>query len=172
MSNFLAIFELLFVLLGLPILILAVPVAFQAILSQKKRDYRLGFILPGVFLLLSVILLIVFIIKDNTLQYQSLGENLITIFARFFIYSIPTLILISVYFICRAKSKALKALIIAFIIAILPMRLTANDGGSNVYQAMLYRITFIHRFDDMEPSGYKTGTNVHLFPVYFLNEPY
>lgn len=65
------------------------------------------------------------------------------------------------------KKTVIIILIVLFILLIIPVPLKLKDGGTTTYNAVLYRIVVWHALDENEPSGYKTGTEFHIFPFNF-----
>lgn len=56
---------------------------------------------------------------------------------------------------------------ILLICLVFPKKLYCNDGGSRVYKAPLYELTFYHRIDETQPDGYYTGIG---FKILCFNE--
>lgn len=50
----------------------------------------------------------------------------------------------------------------------LPVRSVVKTGGSTVYASAAYRITFYHKLDDTRPTGYRTDTEIKVFPFHFI----
>lgn len=164
-------FAMLLYYLLIPFIAYVLLLVVQAILSIKQRDWRLGLILPSVFLLISFLRLVIGIILDNIMLDNSIYENIITVAARLFIYNILTISMIGVYGFCRIGSRAwLKTLIIALIIGIYPIQMLMKDGGTTVYFSILYRIEFMHKIDMTKTSGFDTRTKVYPFPYNFISE--
>ena len=152
------------------LLLIVVLVVAQVLLSRKKHHWRFGLILPSALLILTVLFLIIGISNDEALSYHTWGENIVTVLARFFLYNILTLVLLGIYGICRINRVGLKILLIALILSMISFPVSQNDGGTVVYCAVLYRITFLHRIDDTQTTGYLTGTTVYVFPFNFTHE--
>ena len=74
------------------------------------------------------------------------------------------------------KKKKVVIIIIIIVIALLvipfPVPMTYKDGGTKVYNAVLYRIVVWHALDLDSPDGYKTGTDIHFIPDNFKNLSY
>lgn len=58
-------------------------------------------------------------------------------------------------------------LILLLVLLLVPYPFRAHDGGTVVYQAILYRVIVWHRYDDTKPGGFKTGTEFYIFPTNF-----
>lgn len=158
-------------LLWIPFVVVTLLIAAQIVLSSKQRKWWLGLLLPGALLLGTIVLLIVQTTRDTSLPYHTFWENVLTGAARFFLYNIMTGILCAIYGIRRVTRKGIKVLLVVLIFAIIPFPVTANDGGTTLYNAVLYRITFLHRIDQTQPTGYRTGTTVDPFPINFIRQP-
>ena len=164
MLGFLAIFP------WLGFLILAPVIAAQIVLSQKKRRWFWGLILPAISVAASIVLLVVELSTRGTLINQTAGQAIVSVLARVFVYNIATLVLLTSYAVCRLKRTGIKALLIVLMVALTPLSDIYLDGGSVVYAAVLYRITCLHRIDHTQPTGFRTDTIVHVFPMNFLDE--
>ena len=57
------------------------------------------------------------------------------------------------------------AILLAILLVPLPMKM--KDGGTTVYQAVLYRVIDWHRIDDTAPNGYRTGMTFQIIPYNF-----
>lgn len=95
----------------------------------------------------------------------SAGENAVTAAARLFICLLPALTALLTLGIARIHKAGVRLLLAVVLIGLLPVSATANDGGSRVHAALLYRITFYHRMDDARPTGYRTDTEIQLLPL-------
>lgn len=68
----------------------------------------------------------------------------------------------------RMGKKGILVIFAAVIVLLLlPIRIRLKDGGTTTYHAILYRVVVWHAFDGSEPGGYKTGTEIHVFPKNF-----
>ena len=150
------------------LLIVAFPIV-QGILVFKRRERWVWFLLPLVSIVVSLIRLGAFFF-NRTLAEYTLGEGILTVVARLFVYNILTLILLGIIALKRSKRVGFKVLLVLLMLAIIPFPLMANDGGTVVYNATLYRITFLHRMDDTRPSGFRDGTYVDVFPFNYMRE--
>ena len=56
----------------------------------------------------------------------------------------------------KAKHIVLIVLAVALIVMLIPKKLVFKDGGTKVYQAVLYRVTDYHRFSE-DPATGKAG---------------
>jgi len=68
----------------------------------------------------------------------------------------------------KKKRRRIIALIILAVLLLIPMRMGFKDGGTVMYQAVLYRLTFYHSFDNRYPSGYYEATAFSIFPFYLF----
>ena len=61
------------------------------------------------------------------------------------------------------KKKLIIGLCALLALALLiPTSSILKDGGTRVYQALLYRVELVHRLDHDSESGYQTGTVVSI----------
>jgi hypothetical protein len=61
--------------------------------------------------------------------------------------------------------KGWRVIILSAVLALVllfPQMYGVTDGGTVIYRAILYRVTFRHSIDEREPSGYRTGTEVWI----------
>ena len=63
--------------------------------------------------------------------------------------------------------KKILFLIIILVILFFPVRTSYFDGGTVTYNALTYKIIKWHKIDNYYHSGYKEGTEIHLFPNNF-----
>ena len=56
---------------------------------------------------------------------------------------------------------------VVLVLLLIPIPLQLKDGGTKTYNAVLYRVVAWHALVEDAPDGYKTGTEVHLFPKNF-----
>ena len=68
----------------------------------------------------------------------------------------------------KKKTKRIVALVIILVLMLIPMRFAFKDGGTIMYQAVLYRLTFHHSIDDRYPSGFYEATTFGIFPFYLV----
>lgn len=149
----------------LPMLVFVLFLLLQAFLSDKKRKWYTGMILPSVFFLLSLIRFTFILLWGNIILENTVMENIVSVIARLFIFNILTISMLGIYCFRRCNLKTwMKSLIVVFIIGIYPVSMMQSDGGTTVYFSIVYKIEFSHSFDNKSPSGYDTRTNVHVFP--------
>ncbi len=65
------------------------------------------------------------------------------------------------------KKRIIFIVIIILIILIIPIKFKYEDGGTIEYKSLTYKIIKWHKLDNYYDSGYKTGTEMHLFPNNF-----
>ena len=158
--------------LGIPLFLLAalLLIVAQVLLSRKKRRWFWGLLLPGLLEGLGLACFIAALAVDSPFAGYTAGQTWRTILAYLLLYSLPALSLLAVYGACRLARVWQKILVVAAILLLLPVRLTANDGGSVVYQAAAYRIVFLHEIHvgpDGQTDGFLEGTSVEIFPLNF-----
>ena len=61
------------------------------------------------------------------------------------------------------KRIAVIALVVIFLFLLIPFPRHMDDGGTVVYEAILYSVTNYHRIK--EPDGYDTGIEVEIFGI-------
>jgi len=88
--------------------------ALEAFLAGQKNRY-LGLLLPGLFVLLSVIATAtavrVFIgLTAGLAEYTALPPSALPVIAYFLIFNIPTLILLLIYFLVRRRKQRKRGL--------------------------------------------------------------
>lgn len=70
--------------------------------------------------------------------------------------------------------KKNKILIIIFIIIILviltPMPIKLKDGGSVEYRALIYKVTKVHRLNELSITGYEDGWIIEILGLEIYNE--
>lgn len=144
--------------------LLFIPVAaVEILLAWKTRKWFWGLLLPAALLLLAAGRTV----WDIAAQKGVSG-------AAVFLRLLPLLLALTVYGICRLRrrwQKLAAAVCMAMILPLPPM--TANDGGSVLYQALSYRILFLHRIHSNEAGqtdGYLTGTATVIFPWNFEDD--
>lgn len=84
-------------------LVLAVAILLQVFLS-KKKDKRLGLILPIMGIIYSIIMLFGVTIVEKT----TVGEAIGLVVSTFLLSNIPTIILMTIYLGYRGKLKQIK----------------------------------------------------------------
>lgn len=154
----------------IPLVILVSLIVAQILLSRKKMDWRFGFIPPGIIFVLSIVFVVLEMTTSEHIQHSTLEENTVTILARLFIYNVLTILLLGLYSVIRLKKAGVKFLVILLMLSVIPVFAMCNDGGSVQFNAILYQITFLHRFDDSRPTGFDTTTKVAVFPCNFIQE--
>ena len=65
------------------------------------------------------------------------------------------------------KKGVIIIVIIIVVLLLIPFPLQARDGGTRIYNAILYKVVVWHRIDETQPGGYKTGIEVHFIPNNF-----
>lgn len=67
--------------------------------------------------------------------------------------------------------KAVVIIIFAVVMAILliPVPLHLKDGGTVIYQALLYSVSDVHSLDPDEPDGYSDGTIIKILGFEVFN---
>lgn len=70
------------------------------------------------------------------------------------------------------KKKIILLVITIFIILLIPIRSTINDGGTIVYNSLTYKIIDWHEENITYIGGYKTGRDIHFFPSNFKSIKY
>lgn len=93
-------------LLVIPFIIITLILFAGAIVLQvylsKKENRRLGLILPGVYLALSIVIVLLFLLN---LISTSIAATLGSALLAFIICNIPTAILLVIYYVIRAPRK-------------------------------------------------------------------
>jgi len=114
-----------------PSIFVFIPIAFigaivlQVLLSKKENRW-IGFILPAISFIGFSFIIVIEIIQTNTVLYSTMvdGETVLQTIAQmnskpinivryiyiFFLYNIPTVILLAIYFVCRSKRNKQRAL--------------------------------------------------------------
>jgi len=67
------------------------------------------------------------------------------------------------------KKRLIILMAIILIISLIPIPMTAEDGGTKTYTAVLYKIIVWHKIIDDNSGDYKTGTEIYFFPNNFKN---
>lgn len=69
------------------------------------------------------------------------------------------------------KKKIAAGVCVLLVLALLiPIPMTLKDGGTKVYQAVLYRVEFVHRLNlYMDYSEHQTGTVVKILGIEVFN---
>lgn len=70
------------------------------------------------------------------------------------------------------KKKIAAGLCLVLILALFfPIPMTLKDGGTKVYQAVLYRVEFVHRLAPVSETGrdYQTGLVVKILGMEVFN---
>ena len=72
------------------------------------------------------------------------------------------------------KKKIMIIISVIFVVLLIPIPIKYKDGGTQTYNAVLYRVVVWYVTDLSRPNGYKIGTEVHFIPNNFksLNEFY
>ena len=90
------------------------------------------------------------------------------------IYLVISIITLSGFFYIKYKilgdinKRYLFITIGLFIVVILfPIKFVFKDGGTKVYQSMIYKVIYWNRLNDNYLDGFKTGREIHLFPFNF-----
>lgn len=83
------------------VLALLIGIIFFQIFLSKKRNKWLGFILPTITFLYSLLMIFNVAIFDG----MTGGEIFMLIASTFLISNIPTIVLLGIYFGCREKMK-------------------------------------------------------------------
>ncbi len=68
------------------------------------------------------------------------------------------------------KKIAIGIAVLLAVILLLPIPMRLKDGGTVVYQAVLYRIEKVHRLAFESADGYETGTVVRILGVEIYND--
>lgn len=71
-----------------------------------------------------------------------------------------------------SKKKKLSLILIAIIVLIFPIRMTLKDGGTVVYNALIYKIIVWHEHNLTYEGDYKTGVDFYIFPMNFRSVKY
>lgn len=64
----------------------------------------------------------------------------------------------------KKKIRIILILISVLIVLLFPIKSTIWDGGTIEYRSLLYRVIKWHKLDNYYESGYKTGTEIYIFP--------
>ena len=68
----------------------------------------------------------------------------------------------------KKETRRMIVLIVLVLLMLVPIKTGLKDGGTIMYQAVLYRLTFYHSFDDRYPSGFYEATAFSVFPFYLF----
>ena len=69
----------------------------------------------------------------------------------------------------KAKKKLVIGLCALLALALLPIPSTLKDGGTKVYQALLYRVELVHRLGPEGGPEFLTGTVVRILGLEVFN---
>lgn len=70
------------------------------------------------------------------------------------------------------KNKKALLIIIGIVALFFPVRITLRDGGTVVYNALTYKVIIWNEYNITYEDNYKTGTEVHIFPMNFKSVKY
>ena len=70
------------------------------------------------------------------------------------------------------KKEFIIILVFAIILLFTPIKKTYLDGGTKEYSAIMYKIIVWNKIDNYYESGYKTNTEIHIFPFNFRSIDY
>lgn len=156
----------------LPYLLAVTAQAILCILAVK-RGWR-GFtrlLLPAALAAAGLALSVFWLAREpGWTAGHTAGENTVTLLARLFIPLLPALLALAVAGIARFRPGGVKALLVLLMVGIIPFSATMNDGGTVTHFALLYRIDFLHRIEDTLPGGFRTGTEVRVFPFNLMGD--
>ena len=65
------------------------------------------------------------------------------------------------------KKITIIAIIFLLVICLIPIHVTLKDGGTKIYNAVLYKIVILNQLQS--DGSKKTGTEFYFFPMNFLN---
>lgn len=68
------------------------------------------------------------------------------------------------------KKNLIIALVIIFILMLIPIPFKLKDGGSTEYRAILYNITKIHRINHQSSTGYEDGWKIEILGIQIYNK--
>lgn len=111
----------------------------QVLLSLRRRHWALGLVLPGVLLTAGIVFFAVSLTQGRIPAELSAGKTALAVAALFFLYSLPGLLLLGVYAICRMRKLWAKVLLTLLLLGCVPMVGTCG-GGSSKYVAVLYTV--------------------------------
>lgn len=135
-----------------------------------KRKY-----LYGLLFFMAIFFLMIFMMSVYfDYNYGSSNQESYFISGLSIIYLVIAIITLGGFFYVKykisgdIKKRYLFITIGLFIIVILfPIRFVFKDGGTKVYQSMIYKIINWNRLNDNYLDGFKTGKEIHLFPFNF-----
>ncbi len=131
------------------------------------------FLVPAAAAVLGMISLCVTTSRDPILvSHHTVWLNAATLLARLFFALLPALLALGVTVAASRRTRAAKVLLsdlfAGLMLGLLPAKSIRTDGGTTIYSAVFYRVTFYHALDFSEPSGYRTGTEWCMFPWNYL----
>ena len=135
---------------------------------KKKYLYGLLFFM-AIFFLMIFIMSVYF-----DYNYGSSNQENYFISGLSIIYLVISIITLSGFFYIKYKilgninKRYLFITIGLFIVVILfPIKFVFKDGGTKVYQSMIYKVIYWNRLNDNYLDGFKAGREIHLFPFNF-----
>ena len=69
----------------------------------------------------------------------------------------------------KRKAIITRISMICLIALLFPLITVYKDGGTITYSAVLYKVVKWHKMNDTIEGGYKTGTEVLIFPNNYLD---
>lgn len=71
-----------------------------------------------------------------------------------------------------SSKAAIIIIVVSIIILFFPIRKTYFDGGTVTYTSIMYKLIFWNKIDSYYESGYKTNSEIHIFPTNFRSLDY
>ncbi len=147
-------------------------ILIQAILLHRKKGRWPGWAIPAALAGLAAVRTVLLCTAGRPvgvaeeLAGHAPAEIAVTVAAYWFLGCIPALGALVVWAFFRLHGWWAKLLLTIVFVAIFPFFMgTAHDGGSRLYGAVLYDITFLHRLPEQEGQPYRTGTEIRLLHI-------
>ena len=68
------------------------------------------------------------------------------------------------------KKKMIIICVIIILIMLLPIPSRLKDGGSVEYRSLVYKVTKVHRLNELSTTGYEDGWIVEIFGIKIYNK--
>ena len=137
----------------------------QILILRRKTPRRPGWAVPAVLAALGILRTGLLCALDwpygvaEELAGHGFWENAAPLAAHLFLGCLPALGALVVWALFRLRRRWAAVLLAAAFVLVFPFYIgIIRDGGSRVYGAVLYDLTFLHRLPEAEGLPYVTGT--------------